>query len=59
MANIKSLVGEARKAGVAVVGAAAEIVALGVVHGVALAVCQAVIAVGTAAGVYRVPNKSA
>lgn len=45
-----------RKAIVAVVGGAAELVALGVLHGTALAVAQAVVAVATAAGVYTVPN---
>ena len=57
MANLNSLVGEAKKAVVAVIGGAAELVALGVVHGAALVICQAVIAAGTAAGVYRAENK--
>ena len=45
-----------RKAVVAAVAVAAELVALGVLHGTAQTVAQVVIAAAGAAGVYVVPN---
>lgn len=54
----KSRLAEYRKGITAVVGGVAELVALGVLHGTALAVAQAVIAAATAAGVVRLPNKA-
>lgn len=50
---------EARKAATAVVGAIAEAVALGVLHGTALHVAQLVIAGAVALGVFVVPNRPA
>ena len=47
---------EARKAAVAVLAAAAEIVNLGLVHGTAQHWISSVLAVAAAAGVYVVPN---
>jgi hypothetical protein len=47
---------EARKAVVAAVGAVAELVSLGVLHGTALTVATSIISIATAVGVYRTPN---
>lgn len=48
---------ELRKAAVAVVGVVTQLIALGVLHGTALHVAQAVLSAATAAGVWVVPNK--
>ena len=45
-----------RKAIVAAVAVAAELIALGVLHGTAQTIAQVVIAAAGAAGVYAVPN---
>ena len=45
------------KAIAALVGVAAQLVALGVLHGTALYVVSGFIAVATVSGVYRVPNR--
>lgn len=47
---------EMRKAGAAVGGVAAMLIAQGVLHGTAEHVVEAVLAVLTAVGVYQVPN---
>lgn len=52
----KTKLAEYRKAVVAGVGAVAELLALGVLHGTVQSVAQGVIAVATATGVYTVPN---
>jgi hypothetical protein len=49
---------EARKAVVAVLAAAAEILSAGLLHGTAAHVVQVVLAVAAAVGVYAVPNKA-
>jgi hypothetical protein len=48
---------EARKAVVAVLAAAAEILSAGLLYGTAAHVVQVVLAVAAAVGVYAVPNK--
>lgn len=54
---VSAEVAKARKAGVAVGGALAEIVALNVLHGPAQHYAEAALALLTALGVYRVPNE--
>lgn len=53
---MRAKLAEARKAVVAVVGALAEIVSLGLLHGRALDIANVVITLATATGVYVVPN---
>lgn len=53
---MKQKLAEARKAATAVAGLVAMAVTAGVLHGRALDVAQAVLAIATAAGVYVVPN---
>lgn len=59
MTKLRGILPEVRKAAVAVVGLAAQGLAMGLFTGRSLDIATAIVSLGTAVGVYAVPNAQA